>query len=109
MPIKSSGAPGEPRFLKSLSVGPGTSDRLEGAEEAKEMSDAESGFEEEAAYPAFGKEMNCGQEPKGRAELASGVWTVLASRTYRWGLAPVICWPSDSEREHPAAIHPRTR
>ena len=42
---------------------------------------------EEAAYPAFGKVMDGGQEPKRRAELTSGVRTELASGTYRWGLA----------------------
>ena len=52
----------------------------------EEAAGAEGGFEEEAAYPAFGKVMDGGQEPKRRAELAGGVITELASGTYRWGL-----------------------
>ena len=64
----------------------------------EEAAEAEGGFEEEAAYPAFGEEVDGGQEPKGRADLASGVWaelvsgvrTEFAGGTYRWGLAPVI-------------------
>ena len=53
----------------------------------EEAAGTEGGFEEEAAYPAFGKVMDGGQEPKRRAELASGVITELAGGTYHWGLA----------------------
>ena len=53
----------------------------------EEEAGAEGGFEEEAAYPAFRKEMDCSQEPKRRAELAGGVRTELAGGTYHWGLA----------------------
>ena len=53
----------------------------------EEAAGAEGGFEEEAAYPAFGKVMDRSQEPKCRAELASGVITELGGGTYRWGLA----------------------
>ena len=53
----------------------------------EEAAGAEGGFEEEASYPAFGKVMDRSQEPKRRAELASGVRTELASGTYHWGLA----------------------
>ena len=53
----------------------------------EEAAGAEGGFEEEAAYPAFGKVMDCSQEPKRRAELAGGVITELAGGTYHWGLA----------------------
>ena len=53
----------------------------------EEAAEAEGGFEEKAAYPAFGKVMDRSQEPKRRAELAGGVRTELASGTYRWGLA----------------------
>ena len=52
----------------------------------EEAAEAEGGFEEEAAYPAFGKVMDGGQEPKRRAELADGVRTELGGGTYRWGL-----------------------
>ena len=45
----------------------------------EEAAEAEGGVEEEAAYPAFGKVMDCSQEPKRRAELAGGVITGLAS------------------------------
>ena len=80
----------------NLSLGP---DPVIGLEyPLEEAAEAEGGFEEEAAYPAFGEEVDGGQEPKGRADLASGVWTELVSGvrtefaggTYRWGLAPVI-------------------
>ena len=53
----------------------------------EEAAEAEGGFEEEAAYPAFGKVMDRSQEPKCRAELAGGVRAELASGTYHWGLA----------------------
>ena len=59
-------------------------------EPLEEAAEAEGGFEEEAARAGFEKEVDCGQKPKGRAELASGVWTELASGTYQWRLAPVI-------------------
>ena len=53
----------------------------------EEAAEAEGGFEEEAAYPAFGKVMDRSQEPKRRAELADGVRTELVGGTYQWGLA----------------------
>ncbi len=53
----------------------------------EEAAEAEGGFEEEAAYPAFGKVMDRSQEPKRRAEFAGGVRAELASGTYHWGLA----------------------
>jgi hypothetical protein len=56
-------------------------------EPLEEAAEAEGGFEEEAAYPAFGKVMDRRQEPKRRAELAGGVKAKLVSGTYRWGLA----------------------
>ena len=74
-----------PMGSRNLSLGPGPVIGLEYPLE--EAAEAEGGFEEEAAYPAFGKVMDGGQEPKRRAELTSGVRTELASGTYRWGLA----------------------
>ena len=68
-----------------LSLGPGPVIGL--GYPLEEAAEAEGGFEEEAAYPAFGKVMDRGQEPKRRAELASGVITELGGGTYRWGLA----------------------
>ena len=69
---------------RNLSLGPGPVIGLD--EPLEEAAEAEGGFEEEAAHPAFGKVMDCCQEPKRRAELASGVITELVSGTYRWGL-----------------------
>ena len=66
-------------------MGPGTVIGLDYPLE--EAAGTEGGFEEEAAYPAFGKVMDRSQEPKRRAELADGVRTELVSGTYRWGLA----------------------
>ena len=65
-------------------MGPGPVIGLD--EPLEEAAEAEGGFEEEAAYPAFGKEVDSSQEPKRRAELAGGVRTKLASGTYQWGL-----------------------
>ena len=59
----------------------------------EEAAGAEGGFEEEAAYPAFGKVKDCCQESKRRAELAGGIRTEPVSGTYHWGLAPVIGLP----------------
>ena len=73
---------------RHLSLGPGSVIGL--AYPLEEAAEAEGGFEEEAAYPAFGKVMDCSQEPKRRAELADGVRAELASETYHWGLAPAI-------------------
>ena len=70
--------------MRNLSLGPGPVIGLEYPLEA--AAGAEGGFEEEAAYPAFGKVMDGGQEPKRRAELAGGVRTELVSGTYHWGL-----------------------
>ena len=66
-------------------MGPGTVIGLDYPLE--EAAEAEGGFEEEAAYPAFGKVMDRSQEPKRRAELADGVRTELVGGTYHWGLA----------------------
>ena len=66
-------------------MGPGTVIGLDYPLE--EAAGTEGGFEEEAAYPAFGKVMDRSQEPKRRAELADGVRTELVSGTYRWGMA----------------------
>ena len=68
-----------------LSLGPGPVIGLD--EPLEEAAEAEGGFEEEAAYPAFGKVMDCSQEPKRRAELAGGIRTEPVSETYHWGLA----------------------
>ena len=70
--------------LRNLSLGPGPVIGLDYPLE--EEAEAEGGFEEEAAYPAFGKVMDRSQEPKRRAELAGGIRTELASGTYHWGL-----------------------
>ena len=77
-----------PMGSRNLSLGPGPVIALDYPLE--EAAGTEGGFEEEAAYPAFGKEVDSSQEPKRRTELASGVITELVSGTYRWGLAPVI-------------------
>ena len=60
-----------PMGARNLSLGPGPVIGLDYPLE--EAAEAEGGFEEEAAYPAFGKVMDGGQEPKRRAELAGGV------------------------------------
>ena len=60
-----------PMGARNLSLGPGPVIGLDYPLE--EAAEAEGGFEEEAAYPAFGKVMYGGQEPKRRAELAGGV------------------------------------
>ena len=73
-----------PVGARHLSLGPGPVIGLD--EPLEEAAGAEGGFEEEAAYPAFGKVMDRSQEPKRRAELASGVITELGGGTYRWGL-----------------------
>ena len=73
-----------PMGLRDLSLGPGPVIGLEYP--LKAAAGAEGGCEEEAAYPAFGKVMDGGQEPKRRAELAGGVITELGGGTYRWGL-----------------------
>ena len=70
---------------RNLSVGPGTVIGLDYPLE--EAAGTEGGFEEEAAYPAFGKVMDRSQEPKRRAELAGGIRTEPVSGTYHWGLA----------------------
>ena len=73
-----------PVGARHLSLGPGPVIGL--GNPLEEAEEAEGGFEEEAAYPAFGKVMDCSQEPKRRAELAGGVRTEPASGTYQWGL-----------------------
>ena len=73
-----------PMGARDLSLGPGPVIGLD--EPLEEAAGAEGGFEEEAAYPAFGKVMDRSQEPKRRAELAGGVITELAGGTYHWGL-----------------------
>ena len=73
-----------PMGARNLSLGPGPVIGLDYPLE--EAAGAEGGFEEEAAYPAFGKEVDSSQEPKRRAELASGVITELGGGTYHRGL-----------------------